>query len=199
MSVAERLKLTYAEYLARENASETRHEFLDGDVFAMAGGTPEHSAIIAAVTMALVQLRGGPCRAFVTELRTRIRADEHGPDVGTYPDVAIVCGPVLRDSEDPIAIINPTVIIEVLSNSIEAYDRHGKFRNYRRLEALQEYILVSQHRPLIERFAKREGIWCEPDCAGPSGSIALLSAPATLDVDEIFEGLVGADGRVCVA
>jgi len=77
--------------------------------------------------MALAGLRGGPCRAFVTEVRTRIRADEHGPDVGTYPAIAVVCGPVVRDAEDPIAIVNPKVIIEVLSNSTEAYDRHGKF------------------------------------------------------------------------
>ncbi len=198
MSVAEKLKLTYAEYVARENASEIRHEFIDGDVFSMAGGTPEHSAIIAAVTMALGQLRGGACRAFVTELRTRIRADEHGPDVGTYPDIAIVCGPVLRDSEDPISIVNPTVIIEVLSNSTEAYDRHGKFKHYKRLESLQEYVLVSQHRPLIERFAMRAGIWSSPDAAGVSERIVLSSVPATLDVDEVFDGLVGEDGRVRV-
>ncbi len=199
MSVAERLKLSYAEYVARENASETRHEFLDGDVFAMAGGTPEHSAIIAAVTMALGSLRGGPCRAFVTELRTRIRADEHGPDVGTYPDIAIVCGPVLRDSEDPIAVVNPTVIVEVLSNSTEAYDRHGKFKHYRRLESLREYVLVAQHRPLIERFARQtDGTWSAPDAAGPSATIRLVSVAATLDVDAIFDGLIDESGRVRV-
>lgn len=198
MSVAKKLRLSYAEYVARENASEIRHEFIDGEVFARAGGTPEHSALIAAVTMALGQLRKGPCRAFVTELRTRIRADEHGPDVGTYPDIAIVCGPVLRDSEDPISIVNPTVIIEVLSNSTEAYDRHGKFDHYKRLESLQEYVLVSQHQPLIERFSKGAGAWSTPDRAGVGERMVLSSVPATLDVDEVFDGLVGEDGRVRV-
>lgn len=198
MSVAERLRLSYAEYVRREAASEMRHEFIDGEVFAMAGGTPEHSALIAAVTMALGALRKSPCRAFVTELRTRIRADENGPDVGTYPDIAIVCGPVLRDSEDPISIVNPTVIIEVLSNSTEAYDRHGKFKHYKRLASLQEYVLVSQHRPLIERFAKRSETWSSPDGAGANERIVLSSVPATLDVDEIFDGLVAEDGRVRV-
>lgn len=199
MSVAEKLKLSYVEYVARENASEMRHEFIDGEVFAMAGGTPEHSALIAAVTMALGQLRRGPCRAFVSELRTRIRADEHGPDVGTYPDIAIVCGPVLRDSEDPISVVNPTVIIEVLSNSTQAYDRHGKFGHYKRLESLQEYVLVSKHQPLIECFFKRDGVWSTPDRAGVGERMVLSSVPATLDVDEIFDGLVGEDGRVRVA
>ncbi len=198
MGVAKRLKLSYGEYVARENASEMRHEFLDGEVFAMAGGTPEHSALIAAVTMALAQLRKGPCRAFVTELRTRIRASEHGPDVGTYPDIAIVCGPVLRDAEDPIAVVNPTVIIEVLSNSTEAYDRHGKFEHYKRLESLQEYVLVSQHEPLIERFSKDARGWSTADRAGVGGRLVLSSITATLDVDEIFDGLVGDDGRVRV-
>ncbi len=181
-----------------ENASEMRHEFIDGEIFAMAGGTLEHSAIIAAVTMALGQLRKGSCRAFVTELRTRIRADEQGPDVGTYPDIAIVCGSVTRDSEDPISIVNPTVIIEVLSNSTEAYDRHGKFEHYKRLPSLQEYVLVSQHPPHIERFAKHAGIWSTADDVGVGKRMVLSSVPATLDVDEIFDGLVGEDGRVRV-
>lgn len=198
MTAAGRLKISYAEYVERERSSELRHEFIDGEVFAMAGGTPEHSAIIAAVTMALGQLRGGPCRAFVTELRTRIRADANGPEVGTYPDIAVVCGPVVRDAEDPIAVVNPTIVIEILSNSTEAYDRHGKFEHYKRLESLQEYVLVSQHRPQIERFARRSGTWSSAEVAAPGGRIALVSVPVTLEVDEIFAGLVGEDGRVRV-
>ena len=196
MTAAERLKISYGEYLAREIASEVRHEFVDGEVFAMAGATPEHAAIIAAVTMALGQLRRSSCRAFVTELRTRIRADETGPEVATYPDIAIVCGPVVRDAEDPIAIVNPTIVVEVLSNSTEAYDRHGKFGHYKRLESLAEYVLVSQHEPKIERFAKREGVWSPADVAGVGEHIVLSAVPATLDVDEIYDGLIGPDGRI---
>lgn len=199
MTAAGRAKLSYAEYVSREEASELRHEFIDGEIFAMAGGTPEHAALIAAVTGVLFgQLRGGACRAFVTEVRTRIRADAKGPDVGVYPDVAIVCGPVVRDSEDPIAIVNPTVIIEVLSNSTEAYDRHGKFEHYRRLESLHEYVLVSQHEPRIERFAKEAAGWSPGFVAGPGGSVELAAVAARLDVDEVFRGLVGDDGRVRV-
>jgi Uma2 family endonuclease len=197
MTAASKLKMPYAEYVAREAASDVRHEFIDGEVFAMAGGTPEHSALIAAVTMALAALRKGPCRAFVTELRTRIRADEKGPDVGTYPDIAIVCGAVERDSEDPISIVNPTVVIEVLSNSTEAYDRHGKFEHYKRLESLREYVLVSQHEPKIERFSKVEGSWTAEHAAA-GGRVDVASVGVQLVVDEIYEGLVAADGTVRV-
>ncbi len=199
MTAAGRPKLSYAEYVARERASELRHEFIDGEIFAMAGGTPEHAALIAAVTGVLFgQLRGGPCRAFVTEVRTRIRADATGPDVGAYPDVAVVCGPVARDSEDPISIVNPTVIIEVLSNSTEAYDRHGQFDHYRRLESLREYVLVSQHEPRIERFARDDAGWPSGIVAGRGSGVELASVRARLDVDEVFRGLVGEDGRVRV-
>lgn len=199
MTAAGRAKLSYAEYVAREQASELRHEFIDGEIFAMAGGTPEHAALIAAVTGVLFgQLRGGPCRAFVTEVRTRIRADAKGPDVGVYPDIAIVCGSVVRDSEDPISIVNPTVIIEVLSNSTEAYDRHGKFDHYRRLDSLREYVLVSQHEPRIEAFAKADDGWSSGVAVGPAGRVELASVNARLDVDEVFRGLVGEEGRVRV-
>lgn len=199
MTAAGRAKLSYAEYVAREQASELRHEFIDGDIFAMAGGTPEHAALIASVTGVLFgQLRGGACRAFVTEVRTRIRADAKGPDVGVYPDIAVVCGAVARDSEDPISIVNPTVVVEVLSNSTEAYDRHGKFEHYRRLESLREYVLVSQHEPRIERFAKGDAGWSSGVIAGPGSAVELASVNARLDVDEVFRGLVDEDGRVRV-
>ena len=198
MTAAAKLRMSYQEYLARERAAALRHEFVDGEIFAMAGGTPEHSAIIAALTMALGALRGGPCRAFVTDLRTRIRADERGPEVATYPDIAIVCGAVARDPEDPIAIVNPTVLIEVLSTSTEAYDRHGKFAHYQRIASLKEYVLVSQHEPKVERFAKNDGGWSLAAIAGARESVTLSAIPITLSVDEIYDGLVASDGAVRV-
>ena len=199
MTAAGRRKLSYAEYVARENASEVRHELIDGETFAMAGGTPEHSAIIAAVTGVLFgQLRSGPCRAFVTEVRTRIRADAKGPDVGVYPDIVVVCGAITRDSEDPISIVNPTVVIEVLSNATEAYDRNGKFDHYKRLESLREYVLVSQHEPRIERFTKEGFAWSPALVAGRGDRVDLASIGATLGVDDVFAGLLQEDGRVRV-
>jgi Uma2 family endonuclease len=198
VTAASQLKISYGAYVAREATSELRHEFIDGEVFAMAGGTPEHSALIAAVTMALAGLRGGPSRAFVTEVRTRIRADEHGPDVGTYPDIAVVCGSVVRDAEDPIAIVNPKVIIEVLSNSTEAYDRHGKFEHYKRLASLEDCVLVAQHEARIEHYGKRGGAWLPSEASGLGRRVSVPSIRVTFDVDEIYAGLVREDGTIRV-
>ena len=132
-------------------------------------------------------------------LRTRIRADNLGPDVGTYPDIAIVCGPVIRDSDDPIAIVNPKVVIEVLSNSTEAYERHRKFEHYNRLESLEDYVLVAQHQARIERFAKHGGVWLPGETARLGEKLTLASIGITLTVSAIYEGLVREDGRIRVA
>lgn len=179
MTAAGRPKLSYAEYVAREQASELRHEFIDGEIFAMAGGTPEHAALIAAVTGVLFgQLRGGPCRAFVTEVRTRIRADAKGPDVGIYPDIAIVCGSVVRDSEDS-------------RSSTPHRDRRSPVEFDRGVRPARQVRS-------LERFARADGGWSPAVVVGPAGAVELASVNARLDVDEVFRGLVGEDGRVRV-
>ncbi|MGH8471968.1 MAG: Uma2 family endonuclease, partial [Gammaproteobacteria bacterium] len=114
-----RTRYTWAEYIALEASSNVKHEYLDGQIYAMAGGTPEHAALAAAVTGLLFpQLRGSPCRAHDADLRVRV------PKTGlaTYPDVTIVCGPSERDPDDRNAVTNPTLIVEVLSQSTEDYD-----------------------------------------------------------------------------
>jgi Uma2 family endonuclease len=192
-------KLSYAEYVAREELSATKHEFIDGEIYAMSGGTPEHAALIGAVTVHLgSQLLGSPCRPFTTELRTRVRSDDAGPDVGTYPDIAVVCGKVVRDVEDTNSIVNPTLIIEVLSRSTEAYDRAGKFGHYRRLESLSEYVLVSSRGvPRIERFVKRGSLWTDDaEIAGIDGRIVLSSVPAALDLNAVYQGLLNEHGQI---
>jgi len=137
---------SYAEYLARERETGLRHEFLDGQVFAMTGGSPEHARLIAEVTFALRgAIDAARCRVFSADLRVRV------PSTGlaTYPDVAVVCGPVEVDPNDAHAVTNPTLVVEVLSPSTEAYDRGEKWAHYRRIEALRAYVLVS---PLAERL-----------------------------------------------
>src|SRR5262245_39700877 len=104
MPTAEKLKLSYVEYARREEASDIRHQFLNGEVFAMAGGTPEHAALVMSVGQQFVGLRGSPCRAFSPDLRVRTASG-----LGTYPDLAIVCGKVETDAEDPCSIKNPTL------------------------------------------------------------------------------------------
>ena len=121
MATAEKLELSYAEYAKREAASDVRHEFIRGEVFAMAGGTIEHGALAVAITGILqAHLRNGPCRAFSADTKVRTRSG-----LGTYPDLTIVCGRVERDGEDEHSITNPTVLIEILSGESPEFTNAG--------------------------------------------------------------------------
>jgi Uma2 family endonuclease len=176
--------MTYAEYLAAEVASEVRHEFLNGEVWAMAGGTPRHGALAAAMTGELhAALRGGPCRGYSSDVRVRI------PETGlsTYPDLSVVCGELETAPDDKDAITNPIVLVEVLSDSTEAYDRGAKWAHYRRIRSLREYVLVSQGEPRVEVFRRIEetGRW-ELLEARPGETIELASLGVHLDVAALY-------------
>ncbi len=190
VGVPEPLHMTYAAYLAAELVSETKHEYLRGEVYAMAGGTPEHAALQAAVLIELgMALRGRPCRTYGSDLRVRVEAT----DLSTYPDITVVCGSLETSVIDPHAATNPMLIVEVLSDSTEAYDRGEKFAHYRRVPSLREYVLVSQHELRIESFYKSEqGVWML-DEAGPGGTLRLAALEGvSLDVDLIYRNpLVG--------
>lgn len=176
--------MTYAAYLEAEARSERKHEYLRGEVYAMAGGTPEHAALIAAVSTELsVALRGHPCRVYSSELRVRVEAT----DLSTYPDVVVVCGALETAGEDPNAATNPVLIVEVLSDSTEAYDRGDKFAHYRRLPNLREYLLVSQSKPLLESYRKSsEGVWMLAE-AGSGERLTLAAVDGVqLDVDGLY-------------
>jgi Uma2 family endonuclease len=142
------MRYTYAEYLGFETSSNVKHEFLDGQIYAMAGGTPEHAALAAAViTLLGPQLRGGECRPYNSDLRVRTPTG-----LTTYPDVTVICGPRTIDALDPLAVTNPALIVEVLSRSTEEYDSGDKFEHYKTFPSLREYVLVS-HR---ERSVKSD-------------------------------------------
>lgn len=148
--------ISYAEYLAREATSEVKHEFLRGDVWAMAGGTPRHARLCAALSGIIrLGLNGKPCVPYSSDLRVRIEVT----DRSTYPDLTIVCGADQFAKDDPDAIVNPKVIFEVLSDATERSDRGEKFAHYQRLASLEEYVLVNQHEPRIEVFCRREKTW----------------------------------------
>ncbi|MBS2019760.1 MAG: Uma2 family endonuclease [Deltaproteobacteria bacterium] len=184
--------ISFQEYVALDDASELRHEYVDGGPFAMAGGTPEHAALVSSVHLAIGTQIGEPCRAFVESLRVRTPSGK-----AAYPDVVIVCGSLTRDPEDANTITNPNVIVEVLPESTEAYDRGAKFAHYRSCPSLTEYVLVaSQGRPRIERFVKRDGVWIIGDDAVAGEVQRLQSVGVVLDVDAIYRGLLGDDGRV---
>jgi Uma2 family endonuclease len=173
---------TYAEYLALEEESSIRHEYLDGEIYAMAGGTPDHAALAAAV-LAIVrpQLPRG-CRAFTSDLRVRIGST----GLTTYPDAAVVCGGTQRPAEDPVAVTNPVVLVEVTSNSSEEYDRGEKLRHYRSVDTVREILIVSHREPrmtLHRRDPERGWIAIE---AGAGESVTLQAIGTIVHVDDVY-------------
>ena len=146
-------RMRYREYLDAETKSDRNHEFLNGEVFAMAGGTPERGALAAAMIGELrAALRGKPCRIYSSNVRVRIEAS----GLTTYPDASVVCDQLETDSVDHDVIVNPVLIVEVLSDSTEAYDRGAKAAHYRRIPGLQEYVLLAQSEPLVEVHRRNE-------------------------------------------
>lgn len=180
--------MTYAEYRAAEVAGLTRHEYLNGEVWAMAGGTPEHSALAVAIGGELRNaLRGKPCRVYSSDLRVRIG----DAGLSTYPDASVVCGQLETAPDDKDAITNPVVLVEVLSEATEAYDRGAKWAHYRRIPSLREYVLVSQVEPLVEVFRRAESGRWELLEARAGDTIELASLGVRLDVNAIHANPLG--------
>ena len=175
--------MTYDQYLAAEAVAEVKHEYLRGEVFAMAGGTPDHARLAMNVGAALVNgLRGKPCSVFSADLRVRVEET----DLATYPDVTVVCGRFERAADDDNAAINPTVLVEVLSPGTEAWDRGERFSHYRRIPSLSEYLLVAGDEPRLELFRRSPSGHWEFREAGPGATLELISIGVTLDVDAIY-------------
>jgi Uma2 family endonuclease len=154
-----RRRYTFAEYLAFEEAHEWKHEFHDGEILAMSGSSPEHALVTANTIAALhAVLSGKPCRVYSADLKIGVK-----PGARTcYPDASIVCGPLEHDPNDPkrYVVTNPRVIVEVLSPTTEAYDRGDKFRHYRNIPSLAEYVLISQYAAIVETFFRQsDGSW----------------------------------------
>jgi Uma2 family endonuclease len=177
--------LTAAEYLEIERAAETKSEFYDGRMFAMAGASLEHVLLAGNVAGVLSnQLRGRAFRVLGSDLRVKVSAT----GLYTYPDVSVVCGqPHLEDAYRD-TLLNPVLIVEVLSPSTEAYDRGDKFAQYRWLESLQEYVLISQDRCRIERYLRQKDgqEWLYTAVSDPAGSITLASIGCELALAEVY-------------
>jgi len=184
-----RARLSYAEYLELEERSDVKHEFVDGELYAMSGGTPAHARLPIALAVALDPLlRGGPCRLYSSDLRVRF------PDGNSaYPDLSVVCGELETDALDHDAATNPTAIIEVLSDSTEGYDRGAKLHRYRTFPSLRHYLLVAQHAVCIEHYERRAGGEWTHAVHGPGDALVLTALGAELRVDEVYEDVELAD------
>lgn len=176
-------RMTYEEYLALEASSSIKHEYIRGAVYAMSGGTPTHAGVQAAVIMALGRgLRGKTCRVFSSDLSVRVEAT----DSTFHPDVTVVCGKLETSARDKNAVVNPKAIIEVLSESTEAYDRGAKASHYRQIPTLSEYVLVAQAERLVEVYRRNErGRW-ELAVEARAGDVPIEGLGVVLTIDELY-------------
>lgn len=175
-------RYTFREYLELEASSDLRYEFFDGAVYAMSGGSPEHSGLAANVIQLLgAQLVGKPCRVFTSDLRVRVL--ETG--LATHPDVSVVCGGLERDPEDSNTATNPVVIVEVLSPSTQRYDREEKAAHYRRIPSLAGYVLISQEEQRLEVFSRNaDGSWTLREAR--NGAVELKAIGCSLAVADVY-------------
>jgi Uma2 family endonuclease len=174
---------TIEEYVQLEQYSNTKHEFVDGQIYAMGGGSPDHAAHAANIIGLLgVLLRGRRCRVQTSDVRIRVVAT----GLDTYPDVSVVCGQVERDVKDTLAITNPVLLAEVLSPSTEGYDRGEKLEHYKRIPALRQVVFVCHDARRIVVVTRAAGErWSEREYEAGS-TAALDSVGCALEVAEVF-------------
>lgn len=177
-------RMTPAEYLAFERQAETKSEFLDGEVFAMAGASAQHVRVCAALTASLWnQLVDRPCEVLPTDMRVKIPAT----GLYTYPDVAVICGEAEFDDAELDTLLNPTLLIEVLSPSTADYDLGAKFGHYRTLASLREVLYVAQNEVHVLHYLRQDdGTWLLSETRDPQSSIELPSIGATLDLARVY-------------
>ncbi len=185
MGQTARQRYTFRQYVRLEEVSAVKHEYLEGQVWAMAGGTPAHAAIAAKIIALLtVQMSGKPCRVFSSDLRVRVKAT----GLGTYPDVSVVCDRLELDPDDDTGttVVNPTLIVEVLSPSTEDYDRGEKLEHYQQMESLQEVVLVAHDDQRVQIWRRADRGWVSDDVEG-DGVAELQGVGVSLSLAEIYD------------
>ncbi len=179
-------RYTPEEYIELERRAEDKSEYIDGYICALAGASPTHCAITANVTIAIgSQLKGSRCRVFSGDLK--IASDLRGHY--TYADVVVVCGTPRYHDKFHDVLLNPTLIVEVLSPSTEAYDRGDKFRRYRRVASLSDYLMISQDQPLVEHFSRQPEGWTMRDADKLNQKLRLKALKCTLSVNDVYNGI----------
>jgi Uma2 family endonuclease len=185
MSTQPQTYLTPEEYLTIERQAPDKSEYVDGVMYAMSGASFKHNVIVANVVAELVQqLKGRPCRALPSDIKVRM------PDSRKffYPDVSVVCGEPQFHDERSDVLLNPTLIVEVLSESTAAFDRGEKFQAYQQLDSLQEYLLISQDKIFIEQYVRQaREKWTYIAMVGLESSLALPSIECALSLKAVYD------------
>ena len=184
---APKAHLSVEEYLALEQSTGERHEYVNGEAWAMAGGTGAHSDVkVNLASLLRTALQGRTCRPRDSDFKIYV------PETGlaTYPDLSVFCGPVIQSVEVPHAGTNPTLLAEVLSPSTEGWDRGGKFAHYRRLPSLKYYLMVSLDPRRVELYTREDdGSWRLTE-HGPGSTVALSALGVSLEVDALFADML---------
>lgn len=185
MGAIPKTKLTPEEYLDFERKSEERHEYFNGEIFAVSGAKRRHNVVAWNIGGELRQkLKGGNCEAYPADMRVFV------PETGlyTYPDLVVVCGePKFQDNVFD-TLLNPNLLIEVLSETTESYDRGKKFQHYRSIESLREYVLVSQDEARIEKYVKQgDGFWLLSEAVGLESEIEFSSIESRIALREVYD------------
>ena len=175
---------TTEEYLALERMAEAKSEYLHGEILAMAGASRAHNLITVNISGELrQQLRGRPCEAYSADMRVRVR--ETG--LYTYPDVVVACGDIQFEDDQVDTLLNPVVVVEVLSPKTEAYDRGEKFAHYRRLDSLQEYVLVAQDKVRVERYVRQGNQWVLSELSALDDDLQIDAINCSVRLGAIYE------------
>ena len=179
-------RYTYGDYVALEVDSPTKHEFFEGEIYAMAGGFEDHSALAAEMLRALGNAMGDrPCRVHTSDLRIYVEAS----GLATFPDGSVICGPLAQHAPSPTATaLNPTVLVEVTSDSSEEYDTGAKLEHYQTIPSLRDYVIVShRERRIIVHSRAEQGRWMTR-VAIAGGRVAVESVACELVVDTMYRG-----------
>ena len=194
MSALQQTSITPEQYLEIEFQADHKSEYFAGQMYAMAGALPAHVLLVTnLVTELNMQLRRRPCGVYSTDLKVRV--SETG--LFTYPDVIVVCGELELLGKRKDVLLNPTVLVEVLSDSTELYDRTGKFEHYRRLRSLQSYLLVSQKTMRVELYERQaNNQWLLTVSEGEEGTLAISSIGCTLANVDIYNKVALEPGNV---
>ena len=185
VSTHPKVRITPQEYLELERKAEIKSEYVDGEMFAMSGATREHTLIVTNITVELGnQFVDRPCELYPLDLRTKVSST----GLYTYPDISAVCGEPKFEDDHFDTLVNPNLIIEVLSATTESYDRGKKFAHYRTIDSLKEYVLVSQTECRIERFSRQtDSNWLYTETTDPEGSIELTSVACRLSLSRVYQ------------